>query len=162
MDGKRFRPHLTVARCGRPTEVTAWVRLLDGYRGPAWQADRLTLVASHLGEGPRRRPRYAGPSFNRMVPNILTLLGLCAGLTSMRYALDGRFGSAGAALNDGARRARNGVVVFVHQDVYLHSLVALEEAAAALIKPTMSDEEKKAARDARYAARKANKQKKRK
>jgi len=58
VDGQRFRPHLTVARCGRPTEVTAWVRLLDGYRGPAWLADRLTLVASHLGEGPRRRPRY--------------------------------------------------------------------------------------------------------
>ena len=58
VDGKRFHAHLTVARCGRPTEVTAWVRLLDGYRGPAWRADRLTLVASHLGEGPRRRPRY--------------------------------------------------------------------------------------------------------
>ncbi|CAN5377103.1 hypothetical protein BH11ACT1_BH11ACT1_32540 [soil metagenome] len=44
----------------------------------------------------------------------------------------GHFASAGAALNDGARRARHGVVVFVHQDVYLHSLVALETAAAAL------------------------------
>ena len=44
----------------------------------------------------------------------------------------GRFPSAGAALNDGARRARHAVVVLVHQDVYLHSLVALEEAAAAL------------------------------
>ena len=58
VEDRPFRPHLTVARCGRPTEVTAWVRLLDGYRGPTWQADRLTLVASHLGEGPRRRPRY--------------------------------------------------------------------------------------------------------
>jgi len=47
---------------------------------------------------PRRRPRYAGPSFNRMVPNILTLLGLCAGLTSMRYALEGRFGAAAVAI----------------------------------------------------------------
>ena len=47
---------------------------------------------------PRRRPRYAGPSFNRMVPNILTLLGLCAGLTSMRYALEGRFGDAAVAI----------------------------------------------------------------
>ncbi|KQR12198.1 hypothetical protein [Cellulomonas sp. Leaf334] len=46
---------------------------------------------------------------------------------------DGRFTSAGAALNDGARRARHDVVVLVHQDVYLHSLVALEEAAAALL-----------------------------
>ena len=46
----------------------------------------------------RRRPRFAGLSFNRMIPNILTLLGLCAGLTSMRYALEGRFGSAAFAL----------------------------------------------------------------
>ncbi len=33
-----------------------------------------------------------------MIPNIMTLLGLCAGLTSMRYALEGRFGSAAMAL----------------------------------------------------------------
>jgi CDP-diacylglycerol--serine O-phosphatidyltransferase len=39
----------------------------------------------------RRRPRYHGPSFNRVVPNLLTLLGLCAGLTSIRAALDGRW-----------------------------------------------------------------------
>ena len=47
---------------------------------------------------PRRRPRFAGPSFNRMIPNIMTLLGLCAGLTSMRYAIEGRFGSAAVAI----------------------------------------------------------------
>lgn len=47
---------------------------------------------------PRARPRFAGMSFNRMMPNILTLLGLCAGLTSMRYALDDRFGAAAGAL----------------------------------------------------------------
>jgi CDP-diacylglycerol---serine O-phosphatidyltransferase len=47
---------------------------------------------------PRRRPRYKGPSFNRMVPNLLTLLGLCAGLTAMRFALEGRFGSAAVAI----------------------------------------------------------------
>ena len=46
----------------------------------------------------RRRPRYAGPSFQRMIPNIMTLLGLCAGLTSVRYALEGRFGSAAVAV----------------------------------------------------------------
>ncbi len=46
----------------------------------------------------RQRPRFAGLSFNRMIPNILTLLGLCAGLTSMRYALDGRFGGAAVAI----------------------------------------------------------------
>ena len=33
-----------------------------------------------------------------MVPNLLTLLGLCAGLTSMRFALDAHWGSAAVAL----------------------------------------------------------------
>ena len=46
----------------------------------------------------RRRPRYKGPSFNRMVPNIMTLLGLCAGLTSIRYALDARWQAAALAI----------------------------------------------------------------
>lgn len=46
----------------------------------------------------RQRPRFSGMSFNRMIPNIMTLLGLCAGLTSMRYALEGRFGSAAVAI----------------------------------------------------------------
>jgi CDP-diacylglycerol--serine O-phosphatidyltransferase len=46
----------------------------------------------------RRRPRYKGPSFNRLVPNLLTLLGLCAGLTSMRFALDGKFGAAAVSV----------------------------------------------------------------
>jgi 2'-5' RNA ligase len=58
VDGQRFRPHFTLARLGRPAEVTAWVRLLDGYSGPAWVADRFALVQSHLGEGPRGRPRH--------------------------------------------------------------------------------------------------------
>lgn len=57
-DGQRFHPHVTLARLGRPTEVTRWVRLLDGYEGPPWEVDEVSLVASHLGEGPRRRPRY--------------------------------------------------------------------------------------------------------
>ena len=47
---------------------------------------------------PRRRPRFSGPSFNRMIPNIMTLLGLCAGLTSIRYAFEGRFGAAAVAV----------------------------------------------------------------
>ncbi len=58
VDGQRFRPHVTLARLGRPAEVSRWVRLLDGYDGPAWTVDRMVLVESHLGEGPRKRPRY--------------------------------------------------------------------------------------------------------
>lgn len=66
VDGQRFRPHLTVARLSRPTEMTRWVQLLDAYAGPEWDVDRLTLVASHLGEGPRRRPRYEVLSEHRL------------------------------------------------------------------------------------------------
>ena len=58
VDGQRFRAHVTVARLGRPENVTRWVRLLDGYAGPPWTVDELTLVASYLGEGPRNRPRH--------------------------------------------------------------------------------------------------------
>ncbi|MGY2876816.1 RNA 2',3'-cyclic 3'-phosphodiesterase [Marmoricola sp. URHA0025 HA25] len=56
--GERFKPHLTLARMGHPVEATPWVRLLDGYRGPAYDLDEISLIASHLGEGPRKRPRY--------------------------------------------------------------------------------------------------------
>lgn len=42
------------------------------------------------------------------------------------------FATAGAALNHGARQARHEVVIFVHQDVYLHSVDRLLEAASLL------------------------------
>src|ERR1700689_644935 len=47
---------------------------------------------------PRPRPRFKGPSFNRLGPNIMSLIGLCAGLTGMRYGLEGRFGAAVVAI----------------------------------------------------------------
>jgi hypothetical protein len=46
---------------------------------------------------------------------------------------DGEFSTAGAALNHGARMARNEVVIFVHQDVVLHSIAELERAAGILM-----------------------------
>lgn len=59
VDGARFRPHLTVARTGGPkVEMTNWVRLLDSYAGPSWPLTGIEVIASHLGEGPRRTPRY--------------------------------------------------------------------------------------------------------
>ncbi len=58
VDGQRFRPHLTLARMSRPVEATKWVRVLDAYSGPSWTVEDYALVASHLGEGPRGRPRY--------------------------------------------------------------------------------------------------------
>jgi CDP-diacylglycerol--serine O-phosphatidyltransferase len=44
-----------------------------------------------------RRPRVhrlADRSVNRMIPNVLTLLALCAGMTAMRYAMTGNFQGA--------------------------------------------------------------------
>ena len=40
VDGQRFRPHLTVARLGRPDRGASWVRLLDAYAGPDVERDR--------------------------------------------------------------------------------------------------------------------------
>jgi len=56
--GGRFRPHLTLARLGRPDDVSRWLGVLDPYAGPSWQAREVALIASHLGQGPNRRPRH--------------------------------------------------------------------------------------------------------
>lgn len=59
VDGQRFTPHVTFARTGgRFVEMTSWVRLLETYAGPAWPFHSVEVIASHLGEGPRRSPRY--------------------------------------------------------------------------------------------------------
>jgi CDP-diacylglycerol---serine O-phosphatidyltransferase len=47
---------------------------------------------------PRPRPRFTGLSFNRVVPNLMTMVGLCAGLTAIRFALEARFASAAVAI----------------------------------------------------------------
>lgn len=39
----------------------------------------------------RRRVRLSAQPLLHLVPNMLTILGLCAGLTGIRYAVDGRF-----------------------------------------------------------------------
>ncbi len=59
---------------------------------------RLPMRRLHGRLRPRVRPRYKGPSFNRMVPNILTMLGLCSGLTGLRFAIDGHFGPGVVAI----------------------------------------------------------------
>jgi 2'-5' RNA ligase len=56
--GAAFRPHLTLARSGRPIEATRWLRVLSAYRSTAFEVDELVLVESHLGQGPGNRPRY--------------------------------------------------------------------------------------------------------
>lgn len=57
-DGATFRPHLTLGRVSRPVEATRWLRVLDSFRSRTWSVEQVELVASHLGEGPRNRPRH--------------------------------------------------------------------------------------------------------
>jgi RNA 2',3'-cyclic 3'-phosphodiesterase len=54
--GRRFQPHLTLARCRMPVDVTELVAALSDYQGPPWTADRVHLVRSRLG--PTTLPRY--------------------------------------------------------------------------------------------------------
>jgi CDP-diacylglycerol---serine O-phosphatidyltransferase len=73
---------------------------MSGLPRPDWHGNsgRVSPINRLRRLRPRARPRFKGPSFNRMIPNLMTLLGLCAGLTSMRFALEGRFGSAAVAI----------------------------------------------------------------
>jgi RNA 2',3'-cyclic 3'-phosphodiesterase len=54
-EGRRFRPHLTLARCRQPADVRGLVDSLAGYAGTPWTAAEIHLIRSYLGGGP---PRY--------------------------------------------------------------------------------------------------------
>ncbi len=54
--GRTFQPHLTLARCRLPADVTGLVSALAGYQGQPWTADRIHLVRSRLGA--TEQPRY--------------------------------------------------------------------------------------------------------
>ena len=73
---------------------------MSGSQRPEWpnNANRVSPINRLRRLRPRDRPRFKGQSFNRIIPNLMTLIGLCAGLTSMRFALEGRFGSAAVAV----------------------------------------------------------------
>jgi len=51
--GRRFRPHITLARCRQPADFRPLVTALADYAGPAWTADRIHLIRSYLGPQPR-------------------------------------------------------------------------------------------------------------
>jgi 2'-5' RNA ligase len=48
-EGRRYRPHVTLARCRMPADVRAIVAELSGYQGPAWTAGEIHLIRSTLG-----------------------------------------------------------------------------------------------------------------
>ncbi len=58
-EGRRFQPHLTLARCRPPVDVQPLVDRLSGYAGTPWTAGEIYLIRSHLPRGrPHDRPRY--------------------------------------------------------------------------------------------------------
>ena len=65
--------------------------MIDGTGHQQRARARLLRRRLHRLRRPRTRPRTSGPSFNRLIPNILTMLGLCAGLTAIRSATEGRW-----------------------------------------------------------------------
>jgi 2'-5' RNA ligase len=58
VDGRRFRPHLTLARSPGGTDLRPLAGLLEQHRGPVWAADRVRLMRSALPTGPGRGPEY--------------------------------------------------------------------------------------------------------
>lgn len=52
-EGRRYRPHLTLARCRQPTDVSAIVDAMGGPAGGAWLAAEMHLIRSHPGPKPR-------------------------------------------------------------------------------------------------------------
>jgi CDP-diacylglycerol---serine O-phosphatidyltransferase len=64
-----------------------------------WHGERRGRL--RMRSGRIRRPhvqRLSDLSVNRMVPNVLTLLALCAGMTAMRFAMGGNFVGAVSAI----------------------------------------------------------------
>jgi len=53
--GRRYRPHLTLARCRAPADVRSIVDGLEGYASPGWTTEEIYLIRSRLGG---QQPRY--------------------------------------------------------------------------------------------------------
>ncbi len=49
------------------------------------------MIDQTPNQTPRSRRPYKGLSFNRMIPNIITLLALCAGMSAIRFSFEGRW-----------------------------------------------------------------------
>ena len=52
-EGRRYRPHVTLARCRVPADLRQAVAELSCYAGPAWTAAEIKLIRSTLGSQPR-------------------------------------------------------------------------------------------------------------
>jgi CDP-diacylglycerol--serine O-phosphatidyltransferase len=68
------------------------MRPLDGGRDPGRRA--LRMRSGRMRRSRMHVRQLSHLSVNRMVPNVLTLLALCAGMTAMRFAMGGNFEGA--------------------------------------------------------------------
>lgn len=67
--GRKYRPHVTLARCRAPVNVGPVVEALSGYQGQPWNAEEILLIRSRLHDHPRYetlgtwklRPPVEGP-----------------------------------------------------------------------------------------------------
>ena len=62
-EGRRFQPHLTLARCRAPVDARALVAGLSEYSGSPWTAQEIYLIRSHLPG--RHDDPAAGPALLR-------------------------------------------------------------------------------------------------
>jgi RNA 2',3'-cyclic 3'-phosphodiesterase len=58
-EGRRYRPHITLARLREPADLRPLAAGLAGLAGPPWTATGIHLVRSHQG-GPGQGPVYEG------------------------------------------------------------------------------------------------------
>jgi 2'-5' RNA ligase len=58
-EGRRYRPHITLARLREPADLRPITTELADLAGSRWTADRIDLIRSHpAGPGAGSRPRY--------------------------------------------------------------------------------------------------------
>lgn len=51
-EGRRYRPHLTLARCRQQADLRQLVEALSGFSGAAWGAAEIELILSKTGPDP--------------------------------------------------------------------------------------------------------------
>jgi 2'-5' RNA ligase len=60
-EGRRYRPHVTLARCRVPADLRQALAELSGYAGPGWTATEIQLIRSMPGGQPRYQTIGAWP-----------------------------------------------------------------------------------------------------
>jgi RNA 2',3'-cyclic 3'-phosphodiesterase len=64
-EGRKYRPHLTLARCRQPADVAQLTQALASFTGRDWLATGICLMRSHLGGQPRHEELARWPLASR-------------------------------------------------------------------------------------------------